>query len=63
VSDEVRYEILAKHFIVFSREHDYSLEEFKQAVAFLYGWSCAGESESFKKIMLAIAEMGTKLRK
>ena len=57
--EEIRYEILAKQFIVFSREHDYSLDEFKRAVAWLYGWSCKGESESFKKAMLLIAEMGT----
>ena len=60
VEEEIRYKILAFQLMDFSREHDYSLDEFKSALAYLFGWSCAGESESFKKVMLVIIEQAMK---
>lgn len=57
--DEERYKLLAWHLVTYSRENGYTLDEFRSAIAFLFGWGCYGESDEFKKGMLVIAEKAT----
>jgi len=51
--------LLVWHLIDTSRDSNYTLEEFSLAIAFLYGWCCRDTSETFKKAILALAEIGT----